>query len=179
MTDSNSTTQACSLLQRSLRIIHRIEDGTLVVLLCSMILLASSQIFLRNFFDFGFSWSDPLLRVMVLWLGLLGALAASRDGKHITVDALVPFIPDAAHHAVALTTQLFTILVCSIIAWHGARFAFMDYEMQTIAFAKIPIWYFESVIPFAFGMIAVRYCILSSFSIQAIIQQWQQKRGQH
>lgn len=179
MADCCRHNKAFTFLKRCLKFLHHIEDGMLVFLLSSMILLASAQIFLRNFFDYGFSWSDQLLRVMVLWLGLLGALAASRDGKHITVDALAPFIPDSARHAVALTTQLFTIIVCSIIAWHSARFAFMDYEMQTIAFSKIPIWYFESIIPFAFGMIAVRYCILSSFSVQAILQQWQQKRGQH
>ena len=123
MSDCQHNAQTSSLLQRCLRFIHHVEDGLLVFLLGSMILLASSQIFLRNFFDFGFSWSDPLLRVMVLWLGLLGALAASRDGKHITIDALAPLIPDSARHAVTLITQLFTILICSIIAWHGARFA--------------------------------------------------------
>ncbi|MCK5639967.1 MAG: TRAP transporter small permease [Gammaproteobacteria bacterium] len=178
MTDSTMANQKRSFLQRCLHFIHSIEDGMLVLLLCGMILLASAQIFLRNFFDFGFSWSDPLLRVMVLWLGLLGGLAASRDGKHITIDALAPFIPDSARHAVALVTQLFTILVCSIIAWHGARFAFMDYEMQTMAFSKIPIWYFESIIPFAFGMIAVRYCIHATLSVFAIARQWQEKKAE-
>ena len=179
MTDSTAGNQRRSFLQRCLHFIHSVEDGMLVFVLGSMILLASAQIFLRNFFDFGFSWSDPLLRVMVLWLGLLGALAASRDGKHITIDALAPLIPDSARHAVTLITQLFTILICSIIAWHGARFAIMDYEMQTHAFANIPIWYFESIIPFAFGMIALRYCIHSSFSIQAIARQVQNKGAKH
>ena len=42
---------------------------------------------LRNFFSIGFAWGDGLTRLAVLWLGLLGALAASRDGRHITMGA--------------------------------------------------------------------------------------------
>jgi TRAP-type C4-dicarboxylate transport system permease small subunit len=52
--------------------LHRAEDALLVVLLSTMIVLAGTQIILRNFLDSGFVWIDPLLRVLVLWLGLLG-----------------------------------------------------------------------------------------------------------
>ncbi len=64
----------------------RLEDALLVALLGVLLLLASTQILLRNLFDAGLTWADPLLRVLVLWLGLLGAMIASRSGKHITLD---------------------------------------------------------------------------------------------
>ena len=67
-----------SLLQRCQGAIHRVEDFVLALLLSAMILLASAQIFLRNLFDSSLSWGDPMLRILVLWVGLLGALAASR-----------------------------------------------------------------------------------------------------
>ena len=51
----------------------RLEDALLVALLGVLLLLASTQILLRNLFDAGLTWADPLLRVLVLWLGLLGA----------------------------------------------------------------------------------------------------------
>ena len=57
--------------------IHRVEDALLVILLSLMILLAATQILLRNFFDLGFVWADPLLRALVLWLGLIGATVAT------------------------------------------------------------------------------------------------------
>jgi len=51
------------------------EDGILVVLLSVMILVAAAQILLRNFFDIGLSWGDQALRILVLWVGLMGAVA--------------------------------------------------------------------------------------------------------
>ncbi|MCH8220487.1 MAG: TRAP transporter small permease subunit [Proteobacteria bacterium] len=71
---------------------QRIENGLLVLILTSMILLASTQIFLRNFLSTGFTIGDELLRILVLWLAMLGALAASRDQRHIAIDALTAMI---------------------------------------------------------------------------------------
>ena len=54
------------MLSQLLRFIHLLEDTLLITLLVSMMVLASGQIILRNFFDQGFLWIDPLLRVLVL-----------------------------------------------------------------------------------------------------------------
>ena len=62
------------------------ENGLLFVLLTGLILLASTQIFLRNALSMGFPWADGLIRLMVLWLGLAGGIAASRDRKQIAID---------------------------------------------------------------------------------------------
>src|SRR5690606_33547420 len=58
-----------------------LEDALIVLLLGALVVLASAQILLRNVFSMGLAWSDGLVRMLVLWLALLGALAASRDGR--------------------------------------------------------------------------------------------------
>lgn len=63
--------------------VHRAEDSLLVLLLLAMILLAGFDILARSLFGGGVSWIPPLLRVLVLWLGLLGALLATRTREHI------------------------------------------------------------------------------------------------
>ena len=49
------------------------ETALLSVILAAMILLATYQITLRNFFAAGLPWADEALRIMVLWLAMLGA----------------------------------------------------------------------------------------------------------
>ena len=136
-----------------------IEDGLLALLLGSMILLASGQILLRNLFDSGLVWADPLLRLLVLWVGLLGALAATREPKHISIDVFLHLMPVRSRAAVQVITALFAAAVSGIVAWHGARFVEMDFQAQATAFAGLPAWVLELVIPFAFGMIAIRYAL--------------------
>jgi TRAP-type C4-dicarboxylate transport system permease small subunit len=65
-------------LGRILTVVYRIEDGILAAVLTLMIALAVVQILLRNFFGAGFIWGDVLVRVLVLWIGLIGAMIAYR-----------------------------------------------------------------------------------------------------
>ena len=129
----------------------------LIGLLIGMILLASGQIMLRNFFDTGFVWIDPLLRVLVLWSGLIGATVASRDNKHIRIDLLSRYFHKRIHLGLQVLVGLFTSIVCIIIAWYGAKWVQMDYQDQLLAFANLPSWVLELIIPLAFALIALRY----------------------
>ena len=145
------------MLRSALRLIHFLEDSLLIGLLLSMVLLASGQILLRNFFDMGLVWIDPLLRVLVLWTGMIGAMVASRDNKHIRIDLLSRLIQKRVHLLLQVVVGLFTSTVCIIIAWSGARWVQMDYRDQLVAFADLPAWLLELIIPLAFALIAVRY----------------------
>jgi TRAP-type C4-dicarboxylate transport system permease small subunit len=100
---------------------------------------------------------DPMLRVMVLWVGLLGAVTASREGRQISVDVLSRLLSGRARAAVAALTSLFTAGVSAVLAYHGARFVMSEHEFASVAFSGIPAWMLESVIPFAFAAIALRY----------------------
>ncbi|MDJ0833635.1 MAG: TRAP transporter small permease [Gammaproteobacteria bacterium] len=145
------------MIKFSLRFIHILEDSLLIGLLMSMILLASGQIILRNFFDTGFVWIDPLLRVLVLWTGLIGATIASRDNRHIRIDLVCRYLQKRLRLIIQVVVGLFTTVVCAIIAWYGAQWVQMDYQDQLVAFAGLPSWVMELIIPLAFALIALRY----------------------
>ncbi|WP_455210966.1 TRAP transporter small permease [Kaarinaea lacus] len=147
-----------TLLPRIINVIHRFEDSLLAILLVVMILLASAQIVFRNVFEISIVWADPLLRIMVLWVALIGALAASRENKHITIDLLTRVMNEKARQITRLFTSLFTAVVTGLIAYHSARFLVMEYETQNLVLG-IPAWIFEAIIPAAFALMAIRYLI--------------------
>jgi len=145
--------------QRLLHITLAFEDGLLVVMLTTMILVAATQILLRNVFDTGLAWGDPLLRMMVLWVGLLGAMVATRDRNHISIDILSRYLPARARRISHLITDCFTSIVCALLAYHGARFVWQDQEAGIRVFADLPAWLFELNIPIGFAVIGVRYLL--------------------
>lgn len=146
---------------RLVRGLRRLEDGLLALLLTGMILLATLQILLRNVFDTGIVWADPAVRVLVLWVGLLGALAASRDDRHINVDVLSRVLPERPRRAVSTLTRLFTAGVAATVSFHSGRFVLSELEFGSVAFAGLPSWALASIIPIAFGGIALRYLLLA------------------
>ena len=141
--------------------LHRVEDGLLVMLLSSMILLAGTQIFLRNFFDSGFVWIDPLLRILVLWLGLIGATVASRHNKHIRIDLLTRYFKRNTNRLVQALVGQISAWACLVVAWYGFDWIRLDYEDGTTSFAGLPAWVVEIIVPLAFALIGLRYAFHS------------------
>lgn len=156
-----STGSPAAGLQRGIRVLHRLEDGLLALLLGTMILVAAAQIGLRNLFDWNFAWGDPLTRILVLWIALLGALAGSRNNRHISIDVLSHLLKGRAKAAVNAMTGLFTAAVCGILAWHAARFVLVEMESGATGLWNLPIWWFQTVMPVGFGLIGLRYALLS------------------
>jgi TRAP-type C4-dicarboxylate transport system permease small subunit len=148
-------------IARLVRITHVLEDSFLIMLLGSMIFLAVTQIVLRNVFDSGLQWIDPLLRLLVLWVGMAGAMVATREDHHISIDVFTRSMSTHVQQAVRVFTDVFTCLVAAIIAFHAVRLVQMDREAESIAFAAIPSWVCELILPLAFGVIALRYLIFA------------------
>lgn len=141
--------------------LHRLEGVVLVLLLSSMILLAVAKIVLRNAADSSIVWADPFLSVAVLWIGLLGAMIAARDNSHIAIDVATRYLPEKLARASAALIALFTAGVCSLLAWHAGRFVRDEMEMGGAAFAQVPAWVCEIILPIAFGLIALRYLLIA------------------
>lgn len=147
---------------------RRAEDAVLALLLVAMILLASTQIVLRNLFDSGLVWADGLLRLMVLWLALIGAVAASRADRHISIDILSRFLPARARLASEVAVDAFTAAVCGLLAWHAWRFVADAREFGDTLLGDLPAWWFQLVLPVAFALMAWRYALYAGGRLVAL-----------
>ncbi len=145
---------------KAIKLVNAFEDGLLVIILTSMIIFAVYQIIARNLFGEGIVWIDPLLRTLVLWVGLSGAVVATRTDNHIRIDVFTKYFPTHLLKHIQRIAYIFTISVCLLIAWHAARFVLSEYEYGTIAFSGVPAWITALIIPVSFTLMAVRYILL-------------------
>jgi TRAP-type C4-dicarboxylate transport system permease small subunit len=147
------------LTDRLLAGIRFVESGLLVLLLSSMILLAAYQVIARNFFDTGILWGDSLVRVLVLWVTFIGATIASRNDEHIRIDLLTRFTGERSSLWLDRFRSLFTAFIAGVFAWFSFDFVRLDYEDGIIAFASVPAWVCELVMPIGAALICLRYLI--------------------
>ena len=144
-------------LARLVRVITWTENALLIAMLAMMVGLAAAQILFRNFFDMSIFGADQMLRLLVLWVAFLGAVAASREGKHIHIDAIARWLPERVKSGVMAITDLFTLVVCLILSWQAIRFMQGAHTSGEMAFGSLPVWVAAFIIPFAFTLIALRY----------------------
>ena len=124
-----------------------------------MIVLAVGQIVLRQVFSTGIMWADELVRIIVLWLAMFGAVAAARDNRHIRIDALSHLLPSAVIRYLRIVVDLFAAVVCGVIAWHSWRFLQLEIEFQDTLLIDTPAWMLHIVVPVAFLLVGYRFVV--------------------
>jgi TRAP-type C4-dicarboxylate transport system permease small subunit len=141
------------------RVARSLETWLIVIILGGLILLGAAQIVLRNAFSIGFAWGDGLARLSVLWLGLLGALAASRDGRHITMGALARVLPPKLRVAAGVCADVFGAVVSAALAYASWQFVGDSREFGDTLLGDLPAWWFQAIMPVAFALIAWQFLV--------------------
>ena len=149
------------LIRQGIRILQKAEDSVLIGLLLLMVFIAVSQIFLRNLFDSGLSFGDELIRVLVLWISLMGAMVASRNNSHVNIDLISRYLPGHIKKISTVLVGFFTSVICALMSWFSFNFVMMEKSEGVIAFSGIPAWICESIIPVSFAIISIRYLLIS------------------
>ena len=158
------------LLETINRSIEKLETILLVIILSTMVLLAFLQVVLRNLFDQGILWADIFLRHLVLWVGFIGASLATREEKHINIDLFTRFLSAKGKNVARVITNLFTFIICILMAKAGWTFVQDEKLMGTILFNNVSAWYFQLIIPVGFFLMAFRFLINSFTNVQSLIQ---------
>jgi TRAP-type C4-dicarboxylate transport system permease small subunit len=138
---------------------RRIEDLLLTILLLGLVVLASAQILLRNVLSIGVPWADGLVRLAVLWIALLGAVAASRDHKHIAVGLVSRLRSQRLRTVAGVLSSLFTAVVTALLAWYSSRFVADSRTYGDVLLNNLPAWVFQIILPIGFALISYRYVV--------------------
>jgi len=142
-------------------VIARVEQTLIVTFLSFMILLAISQIVLRNFFSTGLDWGDSILRNLVLWIGFIGATLATKEGKHINIDVVSRWLPSLGKNIGTLMTHLFSLFICFLLTYAALKFIKNEIQMENRTFLNIPAWIPEMILPVTFGLMTFRFGLRS------------------
>ncbi|MFC1525356.1 TRAP transporter small permease [Candidatus Latescibacterota bacterium] len=153
-------------------LLRRFEDGLLIGLMMALLVLSFSQILLRNLADIGFLWLEPLIRHLVMWTGFLGALVATREHKHIRIDAALRLLPAGRQTWALLVADLVSAGVCGLLCWIAVDFVGDERQYGLRPFLDLPAWILQLVFPLTFGLMACRYGVRTARRVAGL------RRGQ-
>jgi TRAP-type C4-dicarboxylate transport system permease small subunit len=148
-----------SVLEKAEALGRLLENILLSVLLTGMIGLGAGQILLRWSGAGSFAWGDEAIRLMVLWIAMIAGIASAREDRHIAIDVLSRFLSSRGKAISAVFVDLFTAIVCLVLAWYGWRMVEYAMEDGDVFFGTLPAWAFQAIIPAAFLLMGYRYLI--------------------
>ncbi len=154
---TQAVTAALARLDQAGRLV---ENVLLVTLLGGMMLIAVGQVIAREIFETGFFLAGELVRLMVLWLAMVGSIAACRENRHIRIDAISHLLSDRAVGIVRMLVDTFAAVVCAIIAWNAWRYLQLEIEFEDTILIDTPAWVAHLVVPVAFALLSYRFLVL-------------------
>ena len=146
-----------TFLGRINQLISRLEDSLLIGLVAGLLLVAVAQIILRNAFGEGLLWAEPAMRIAVLWIAMIGGMVACREGGHIKINLFDVYVQGGARRLLASLAYFGACLTCAVLAY--ASWLFVGYERMDgmTTFLNLPAWWFESILPMGFMVMALRF----------------------
>ena len=136
----------------------------LALLMTAMVASVVWQVLSRYLFVVPAAWTEELARFLLIWIGMLGAAYAYRQGSHLGIDLLASKLADSGkrtlHNVVHIVCLLFAV---SVLVIGGGALVAMTWELRQYSAAMgLPIAYVYSVIP-ASGL------LICLFGAEAII----------
>ncbi|TJZ84451.1 TRAP transporter small permease [Paracoccus hibiscisoli] len=128
------------------------------VLFLGMTLLGFANVVVRYATNYSLASSEELLTNGFLLLTVFGAAIAARQGQHLAVTAVVSMLPRRAAQAVVVLSVILSVGLLIVSAWLAWGAVQVLYRNGLTSYAlRIPMWYYQAAVPFAFLLIAWRF----------------------
>ena len=160
-------------VMRSLdRGLARWERGAVVLFLSAMVFFTLAQVLLRalaaqaglawaNALLARIAWTDPLARVLMLWLTFLGASLITRKNRHIRIDVASAVLPERWLPFREAVLALATALICCITGAASVLMVRMERQFGGALFLDVPTWTVQVIIPLGFLLLAFRFLLIA------------------
>jgi len=136
-----------------------VENFLLTSLLAALIGFAGLQILLRNLFSAGLPWADGLVRLIVLWVAVIGAVAATRDDRQIAINLAQRFLPRVWRRPVAIIVYLFAASIAGLLSWYSLQFVRDSMQYGDTLLGQWPAWMLQAVMPVGFALMSYRFLL--------------------
>jgi tripartite ATP-independent transporter DctM subunit len=134
----------------------RAETLVASLALGGIMVLPLAEIVSRKFFSHAITGSGAFASNLTLWLGMLGAAIAARDGKLLTL-ATGEFLPKGLVSSIAhVVSGGVGAMISTLFTMGGIALVKSDKEVGDLIAGTLPLWVADLAIPIGFGLIAFR-----------------------
>lgn len=141
-----------------LKIINKLEEAFISLLLVSMTLLVFAEVVLRFGFNTGIHWAQEVTLLVAAWFVLFGASYGVKVGAHIGVDVFVKLLPNKATRAFTLLAIALCLVYCGLFLY-GSWIYLSKMKMIGIELEDLPVpkWIPMTVLIIGFVLLIVRF----------------------
>jgi TRAP-type C4-dicarboxylate transport system permease small subunit len=121
------------MLPRLRHLAERTIDVAAIATFAGILACVLAQVVLRYLFNAPLTWSEELARYLFIWCAFLGWIVAFRRNTHLSISFVAERLPRVAQVALAVATQVATLLFAWILGTRGARLVSNNWDVENVA----------------------------------------------
>ena len=135
-------------------------SGIIIVIACVLLAIASAlgflQVLTRFIFNYPLTWSEILIRLVLIWMVMFGVVIAFREGSQISVDMMLRKSGRFQRHLHFLISLVCIAFLATLI-WYGFEITWRTrfQEIGGIEFLPMSVGYAALPVGSIFAIIAV------------------------
>jgi TRAP-type C4-dicarboxylate transport system permease small subunit len=148
-------------LDAVLRTINRIVLQIIVLIGCCMLIIAWAHIFFRYVLNNSLSWSEELLKILLVWFCMLSTSIIAIRREHVSIVIFKQQFPKRVENMFDLVMQFITFAVSVVVCVIGVRMIIAAGARRTPALR----------LPYAamYASVCVSFAVLSIYELRNFI----------
>jgi TRAP-type C4-dicarboxylate transport system permease small subunit len=159
----------------------RVEGWLIVIFLSLMVCFTFFHVILRALYThahiqwanavLGYvDWTEPFVRLLVLWITFLGASLITGENKHIKIDLMPAIFPSHWLPFRELLLSLVCVLISALMLKASIDYIKIEMDFGGHLFLNVPTWIGELILPAGFSMILFRFFLRGTEQVLEILR---------
>lgn len=141
--------------------VDRVLGGFVALAMAMAVLTVLWQVFSRYVLGAPSSFTDELVRYLLVWIGLLGGAYTAGQGQHLAIDLLPSQLEGCSRHLLDLLIHsLIFVFALAVLVIGGSHLMLLTLELgQTTSALGLPLGWVYLVLPLS-GLLLMFYSAL-------------------
>lgn len=133
--------------------------SVIIVIGCVLLGIASTlgmlQVLSRFIFNQPITWSEVLIRMVIIWMVMFGVVVAFREGAQVSVDLMFRLSSGRWRRILHFLITLVAVTFLATLVWHGIDIVWrtrfqqiggMEFLPMSVGYAALPVGAFFAII---------------------------------
>lgn len=141
-------------LDKLIKAVYKVVLAAVIIIGLVMLVVAWAHVFCRYVLNDSLTWSEELLKILLVWFCLLSTTIIAVQREHVSIVVFKQMMPLKVNHTLTFIAQVLMFIASVIVLVIGIDFVMIAGSRMTPAL-RLPYRYTFSAIPVAFAILSL------------------------
>lgn len=141
-------------LDKLIKAVYKIVLAAIMAIGLVMLVVAWAHVFCRYVLNDSLTWSEELLKILLVWFCLLSTTIIAVQREHVSIVVFKEMMPKKVNHTLTFVSQVLMLVASVVVLVIGIDFVLVAGSRMTPAL-RLPYRYTFSAIPVSFAILTL------------------------